>query len=56
MEDEDDIEEEISRYIKDDAGEDQYVENNDGEDYGYDGEDDEDDGEEDYSAFFNLWS
>ena len=56
MEDEDDIEEEISRYIKDDAGEDQYVENNDGEDYGYDGEDDEDDGEEDYSAFSNLWS
>lgn len=55
MEDEDDIEEEISRYIKDDDGE-EYIENNDEEDYDYEDEDlEETDDEEVYSPFSNFF-
>ena len=55
MEDEDDIEEEISRYIKDDDGE-EYIENNDEEDYDYEDEDlEETDNEEVYSPFSNFF-
>ena len=56
IEDEEDIEEKISRYIKDDDGEDQYTENNDEEDYGYEDEDlEEADDEADYSPFSNFF-